>query len=100
MRSLPSNDYVKPPLLKVFQAISNGMFGHTGELVSLIDQIRNQNDNYLVCYDFYSYIESQEKVAELYKDKYEWAKKSILCSVRSAKFNSDRSIMEYAENIW
>lgn len=30
----------------------------------------------------------------------EWTKRSILCAVRGAKFSSDRSIMEYAKDIW
>ena len=62
MRNSHSNDYIGEPLLKVFNAIYNGMFGDSDELKQLIDTIRYNNDNYLVCHDFYSYCEAQEKV--------------------------------------
>lgn len=40
------------------------------------------------------------QVDEAYKDKKKWAKMSILNALRSGKFSSDRSITEYAKNIW
>lgn len=40
------------------------------------------------------------QVDEAYKDKKKWTKMSILNAVRAGKFSSDRSIQEYAKNIW
>jgi len=57
-------------------------------------------DYYLLFADYQSYIDTQDKVAKLYTNKYEWTKKSILNVARMAKFSSDRSVKEYAEKIW
>lgn len=57
-------------------------------------------DYYLLFADYQSYIDTQDKVAKFYTDKYEWTKKSILNVARMAKFSSDRSVKEYAEKIW
>ena len=62
MRNSPPEDYHGPALQKVFTAISEGMFGNKEELTTLIDTIRNKNDYYLVCHDFYSYLLAQEEV--------------------------------------
>jgi len=45
-------------------------------------------------------VETQEKVDKLYKDKTEWTKKSIKGALKSAKFSSDRTIKQYANDIW
>ena len=62
MRNSNPSDYIGGYLRKVFQAIDSGMFDGKDELIPLIDTIRNRNDNYLVCHDFYSYIEAQKKI--------------------------------------
>lgn len=62
MKTGNKEEYIGKHLLKVFEAISKGVFGNREELVGLIDSIRNRNDFYLVCHDFYSYCEAQEKV--------------------------------------
>ena len=58
------------------------------------------NDTYLLCADFRSYIDMQKKVAEEYLDKKTWAEKAILNVARMGKFSSDRTIKQYAEEIW
>ena len=40
------------------------------------------------------------QIDEAYKDKQKWAKMSIRNAIRSGKFSSDRTIKEYAHNIW
>lgn len=57
-------------------------------------------DYYLLFADYQSYIDAQDKVAELYKNKEEWTKKSIYNVARVSKFSSDRSVQEYADKIW
>ena len=71
--------------------------------MKLISTITNNNDWYLVSADFESYIQTQEKVLfyfiqidAAWKLKEEWTKKSILNSLRTGKFSSDRTIKEYA----
>ncbi|KAK7848126.1 Alpha-1,4 glucan phosphorylase L-2 isozyme, chloroplastic/amyloplastic [Quercus suber] len=57
-------------------------------------------DYFLVGKDFPSYIECQEKVDEAYRDQKRWTKMSILNTAGSFKFSSDRTIHEYARDIW
>lgn len=57
-------------------------------------------DYYCLFADYESYIKTQDKVSELYLNKDEWAKKSILNAARIGKFSSDRSVKEYAEKVW
>lgn len=57
-------------------------------------------DYFLVGKDFPSYLECQEKVDEAYRDQKRWTKMSILNTAGSYKFSSDRTIHEYARDIW
>lgn len=100
MRSTNPYDYCGPVLNKVFDAILSGMFGSVDELKALIDVIRHNNDHYIVCHDFYSYLEAQERVDKAYRNQKDWTKKSIMNAVLSSKFSSDRTINQYAEEIW
>ena len=49
---------------------------------------------------FFLDIEAQDRAMEAYKDRRSWARKSILASSGMGKFSSDRTIKEYAEQIW
>ncbi|KAH9774125.1 hypothetical protein KPL71_013539 [Citrus sinensis] len=57
-------------------------------------------DYFLVGKDFPSYIECQEKVDEAYRDQKRWTKMSVLNTAGSYKLSSDRTIHEYARDIW
>ncbi|KAI3813237.1 hypothetical protein L1987_17956 [Smallanthus sonchifolius] len=59
-----------------------------------------RGDYFLIGKDFPSYIECQEKVDEAYRDQKRWTRMSILNSAGSYKFSSDRTIHEYARDIW
>jgi len=100
MRNSDPLEYYGQDLKRVFDAVSDGMFGNRDELTQLIDTIRNRNDYYLVCHDFYSYVKAQEDVDKVYRDKDEWTKRSIIGAINSSKFSSDRTISEYAQDIW
>ena len=58
------------------------------------------DDYYLVCDDFYAYMEAQEKVDKCYSDQDNWCKKCINSITKMGFFSSDRSINDYAKNIW
>lgn len=57
-------------------------------------------DPYFHLADFQSYIDTQIQVGELFKQKSAWAEKAILNTARIGKFSSDRTISEYASEIW
>jgi len=60
----------------------------------------NGGDHYLLCHDFGHYVDTQEKIERDYSNRAEWEKKCLLTISRMGFFSSDRSIGEYAENIW
>eukprot|EP00899_Mesostigma_viride_P012534 jgi/Mesvir1/21281/Mv21676-RA.2 len=59
-----------------------------------------RGDYFLVGQDFPSYLEAQAAVDAAYKDQKSWVRKSIISTATSSKFSSDRTIHEYAEQIW
>ncbi len=58
------------------------------------------SDYFFVCADFDKYIKTQDIVSDTYRDKQDWTKKSIINVASSGKFSSDRTIREYAKDIW
>ena len=50
--------------------------------------------------DFASYVECQQRVMKTWADTEKWTKMSILNTAASGKFSSDRTIAEYAKDIW
>ncbi len=57
-------------------------------------------DPYLICADFDSYCAMQDKVSVEFQKRGAWLQKSILNTAHSGKFSSDRTIREYAKDIW
>jgi len=57
-------------------------------------------DEYFVLQDFAAYKEAQEKVDAAYKDKKRWAKMAVMNTASAGKFSSDRTIKQYADEIW
>ncbi len=66
----------------------------------IVNSLLDYGDNYFVMADFESYVKCQEKVDETYKDLRNWTKMSILNTANMGKFSSDKTIMEYAKDIW
>jgi starch phosphorylase len=54
----------------------------------------------MVCADFEEYCRAQEEVSKVYIDQEEWTRKSITNVSKSGFFSSDRTIREYARDIW
>ena len=57
-------------------------------------------DQYFILKDFHSYAEAQKAVDAAYRDRQAWAKMAMLNVAKSGKFSSDRTIEEYAKEIW
>jgi starch phosphorylase len=65
----------------------------------LVDGLLNQ-DPYMLCADYRSYIECQDRISEVYRLHDRWTRMSILNTARIGHFSSDRAIREYCEEIW
>ncbi|CAF0951125.1 unnamed protein product [Adineta ricciae] len=98
------NFYEKIPELKqALDQINSGYF--SPEDPELFHDIVNSllcehGDHYMLLADYESYIQCQGRVDELFKDPLAWTKKSLLNIAASGKFSSDRTIAEYAREIW
>ena len=57
-------------------------------------------DSYFHCADYASYLEGQDRVSTAYADPTEWARRSILNVAGMGKFSIDRTVREYARDIW
>ncbi len=88
-------------LRQALDQIHSGHFpgGDTRLFQPLVDVLL-QRDEYLVLADYRSYIECQDRVAELYRDQAQWTRIAILNVARMGKFSSDRAIREYCRDIW
>ena len=88
-------------LKQVIDQIQGGYFSPgSPQLFHPITDSLLRYDPYFVLADYASYIQCQEKVNEIYKDRDKWIKMAVLNVARSGKFSSDRAILQYAENIW
>ncbi len=75
-------------------------YGETGLFQPLHDALLSEGDRYFHCADFADYVATQDRVAQDFTDAGEWARKAILNIARTSKFSSDRTIDEYAREIW
>jgi starch phosphorylase len=86
----------------VIDALSSGLFspGEPGLFRPIVESLLNGGDPYLVLADFAAYCAAQEEVERAYRDPERWTRMAILNVARSGKFSSDRTIHEYAREIW
>jgi starch phosphorylase len=99
----PNSYYDKSPNLKrVIDLISCGFFSpeEPGLFTPLIDTLLRHGDKYMIMADFDSYVASQEKASTAFRDVDRWTNMSIHNVANMGKFSSDRTIKEYANDIW
>ncbi|MDD6795154.1 MAG: glycogen/starch/alpha-glucan phosphorylase [Clostridiaceae bacterium] len=89
-------------LKRVVDSLVDGTFddGGSGEFEDLFDSLIDEGDQYYVLADFQSFKETEDKVFEAYKDKEAFAKKCFLNTCNAGTFSSDRTILQYADEIW
>lgn len=88
-------------LIKITDQLVNGFYHDEKDRFRIIyENLLNYNDEFFVLKDFASYIEAQEKVDKLYKNKEKWQEMSCVNIAHSGIFSSDRTIKEYATGIW
>lgn len=79
----------------------NGFFpGVNNEFEPIFDSLLEENDQYFVLKDFASYADIQGKIGETFKDSLQWQKMCLNNIAHAGYFSSDRTIKEYADNIW
>src|SRR5438128_74392 len=98
----PRDHYEQNPELRaVLDLIHGGFFDpEHPELFRPVVQSLLEQDTYMLLADFHSYADCQEAVGRAFLDPDQWTRMAILNIAKMGKFSSDRSISEYAENIW
>jgi starch phosphorylase len=87
-------------LRQVLDMIRDGFFSdNQDEFKDVVNNLLH-NDRFLTLADYDAYIQAQELVAATYSDQSKWAKMAIMNIASSGKFSSDRTIAEYAREIW
>uniref|UniRef100_A0A671L5J8 Alpha-1,4 glucan phosphorylase n=1 Tax=Sinocyclocheilus anshuiensis TaxID=1608454 RepID=A0A671L5J8_9TELE len=90
-----------PELKQAINQIKSGYFSpKQPEMFSDIINMLFHHDRFKVFADYESYVKCQERVSALYKDQREWTRVVIKNIAASGKFSSDRTIKEYATEIW
>eukprot|EP00923_Selenidium_pygospionis_P030274 GHVN01053773.1.p1 GENE.GHVN01053773.1~~GHVN01053773.1.p1 ORF type:complete len:810 (-),score=109.39 GHVN01053773.1:171-2600(-) len=101
---------IDPKLQRVFDWVKAGnlQLGDKEaqhQFVQIIEQVTNNGlgsngDFYLVCHDFPSYCDAQNRIDEMYKKPDDWTKLTIKAASLMGKFSTDRTMREYSCNIW
>ena len=89
-------------LQEVLHLLESGYFSQfePGLFDDVINSIKNPNDPWMTIADFRSYIDTQKRVEDAYRDKEHWTRMSIINCANSGKFSTDRTISEYNKDIW
>ncbi|WP_053979639.1 glycogen/starch/alpha-glucan phosphorylase [Marinagarivorans algicola] len=89
-------------LSRVMQLLECGHFSlfESNLFDPIVNSIRNPHDPWMVAADFRGYIDEQQRAIECYQNRELWVKKSIFNTAASGRFSSDRTITEYANDIW
>ena len=86
----------------IMHLLEGGRFSadEPGVFSALTEGLRNPYDSWLTIADLRSFIDAQQRVNEAYKDEEAWTRMSILNTAASGWFSSDRTIQQYADDIW
>jgi len=94
--------HANPELRQTLEMIGTGFFSpdEPDRFRPIVDNLTHRGDNYLLLADFAAYMTCQENVDAVYRDTEEWTRRSIMNVAHMGKFSSDRTIREYAKQIW
>ena len=93
---------VDQELREVLEMIRSGFFspGEPELFAPIVRGLLEEGDYYLTLADYRPYLTAQEEVGRLFENQDEWTRRSILNTARMGRFSSDRSVLEYAREIW
>jgi len=91
-----------PPLKRALDMIASGVFSPDDphRYRPIIQALTEGGDHFLVTADFAAYAATHEEARRLYKDREEWTRRAIINTVSMGWFSSDRTIAQYAREIW
>ena len=91
-----------PALRRIVESLIVGFNGCSfAEIGNYLLRNGRVADPYMCLADFESYVQTQNRMGDLYRnDKKSWNKKSLMNIARAGYFSADRSVRDYAENIW
>ena len=91
-----------PELAMTLEMIRSGAFsrGDNDYARMVVDRLTSDGEPFLVLADFAAYSAAQDRVDALYRQTEEWSRRAVLNMVGMGYFSSDRSVREYADNIW
>jgi len=91
-----------PELREVLDMINNGYFSplQPDRYDKIFRNLLDQGDQYMLLADYRSYVECQERVDDFYRRPADWTRSAILNVANMGYFSSDRTIMDYANDIW
>lgn len=91
-----------PSIKRAVDTLINGTLddGGTGYFEDLYNALLEERDQYYLLADFESFKKTEEMVFEDYRDKKKWAKKCLANLANVGQFSSDRTIKQYADEIW
>jgi starch phosphorylase len=91
-----------PALRAVLSAISDGLFSphEPGRYRALMESLAWGGDHYMLLADYESYVATQLRVDALYRQPDQWCARAIANVAGMGVFSSDRTIREYADQIW
>ena len=90
-----------PRLGRVVNQLVDGSLARLNGHFELVhDELMTNNDQWFVLKDFQPYVKAFEELRQTCDDPHTWARMSLINTARAGKFSSDRTIREYAEDIW
>lgn len=85
----------------VMNSFINGTWSkHHDDFRVIFDELLMKNDEYFVLADFDAYVKAQDEIERRYLDRAGWARSCLINIAKSGFFSSDRTIEEYAAEIW
>lgn len=88
-------------LQRIVNQLTSGFFNVSSEEFNdIMRYLIPCNDEYFVLTDFAAYVDAQNRIDELYRDKENWQRMSLVNTACSGRFSSDNTIAEYADDIW
>jgi starch phosphorylase len=87
---------------RLLEGLDSDLFapGQPGFFDWVVQTLLDERDEHLHLADLPSYLDAQSRASDAFADRAGWARRAILNVARSGRFSSDRSVAEYARNIW